>query len=128
MIMTNFGLFALVYTSILSWYFGALCLPRCGWDRFLILALALFSFGGQILLTLALQVEQAGPVSIARASDIVFAFIWQIIFFHEIPTLYSVSGAILVISAVLLSGMRKYVMSLPLESTLRQKYKFLTIE
>lgn len=126
--MTNFGLFALVYTFILSWYFSALCLPRCGWDRLLIIALAIFSFGGQILLTLALQVEQAGPVSIARCSDIVFAFIWQIIFFQEMPTLYSLSGAILVIAAVILSGMRKYVMALPMESSLRQKYKFLTIE
>lgn len=126
--MTNFGLFALVYTSVLSWYFGTLCLPRCGWDRLLIIALALFSFGGQILLTLALQLEDAGPVAVARASDIVFAFIWQIIFFRETPTLYSVFGALLVIAAVILSGMRKYVMALPMESTLRQKYKFLTID
>lgn len=126
--MSNFGVFALVYTALLSWYFGALCWPKCGWDRILIIALALFSFGGQILLTLALQIEQAGPVSIARASDIVFAFIWQIIFFKDIPTVYSVIGALLVVAAVLLSGLRKYFMSLPIESELRQKYKFLTIE
>lgn len=40
--------------------------------------LAIFSFAGQILLTMALQREQAGPVAIARSADIVFAFIWQV--------------------------------------------------
>lgn len=126
--MTNFGVFALIYTIILGWYFGALCLPRCGWDRFLIIGLALFSFSGQILLTRALQIEQCSTVSIARTSDIVFAFIWQIVFFNELPTLYSLAGAVIVIMAVVLSVMRKYLMALPMESSLRKKYKFLTIE
>jgi hypothetical protein len=40
--------------------------------------LAVFSFAGQILLTMALQREQAGPVAIARSADVVFAFIWQV--------------------------------------------------
>lgn len=126
--MTNFGLFALCYTFIICWYFGALCLPRCGWDRFLVLALAVFSFGGQMLLTVALQVEQAGPVSIARCSDIVFAFIWQMIFFHEVPTIYSIIGAVLVVSAVLLSGLRKYLIALPEDSQLKQRLKLLIVE
>uniref|UniRef100_T1JH76 EamA domain-containing protein n=1 Tax=Strigamia maritima TaxID=126957 RepID=T1JH76_STRMM len=45
------------------------------------------TFAGQILLTKALQFEQAGPVAIYRTSDIVFAFIWQSIFFKEVPNL-----------------------------------------
>lgn len=70
-IMTNFGLFALIQTTLISWAIGALCMPHCGTDRLLIVALALFSFAGQILLTVALQIEQAGPVAIARSTDIV---------------------------------------------------------
>ncbi|KOX76249.1 Solute carrier family 35 member G1 [Melipona quadrifasciata] len=100
-IMTNFGSFALIQTIVISWAIGALCLPRCGTDRLLVVALALFalfSFGGQILLTLALQMEQAGPVAIARSADIVFAFFWQVLFFNEIPNPYSVGGAIVVTS------------------------------
>lgn len=103
-------------------------MPKCGWDRFLVLALALFSFAGQILLTLALQIEQAGPVSIARASDIVFAFIWQVCFFHEIPTIHSLIGALLVSIAVILSGLRKYMMALPDGSETKRRFKCLTIE
>lgn len=119
-IMTNFGTIALVQCLFVTWLIGALCLPRCGTDRYLIVALAVFSFGGQILLTLALQLEQAGPVAIARSSDIVFAFIWQVLFFDESPNRYSVGGAILVLSSVLLTGLRKWALALPENSSLRR--------
>lgn len=120
-IMTNFGSFALIQCLLVTWFIGALCLPQCGTDRYLIVALALFSFGGQILLTIALQIEQAGPVAIARSSDIVFAFIWQVLFFNEIPNRFSVGGAILVMSSVLLTGLRKWVLALPENTSLRHK-------
>ncbi|XP_014211558.1 solute carrier family 35 member G1-like [Copidosoma floridanum] len=119
-IMTNFGSFALVQTIVVTWAIGAMCLPRCGTDRLLVVALALFSFGGQILLTLALQMEQAGPVAIARSADIVFAFFWQVLFFNEIPNKYSVGGAILVTSSVLLTALRKWAVSLPETSSIRK--------
>lgn len=124
-IMTNFGAFALVQCILVTWFIGALCLPQCGKDRYLIVALALFSFGGQILLTLALQLEQAGPVAIARSSDIVFAFFWQVLFFDEIPNYYSVGGAILVMSSVVLTGLRKWLYTLPDNAKLKRKFKFL---
>lgn len=95
--------------------------------RLLVVALALFSFGGQILLTLALQMEQAGPVAIARSADIVFAFFWQVLFFNEIPNKYSVGGAILVTSSVLLTGLRKWAVSLPETSSVKKSLGFLAI-
>lgn len=124
-IMVNFGSFALIMCVLVTWLIGALCLPHCGLDRLLIVALALFSFLGQILLTLALQLEQVGPVAIARSSDIVFAFIWQVLFFEEIPNFFSVAGAILVMSSVMLTGVRKWVIALPENSNLRHKFGFL---
>lgn len=127
-IMTNFGSFALVYTFIISWFLGSLCMPSCGTDRLLVVALAIFSFLGQILLTLSLQLEQAGPVSIARSADIVFAFIWQILFFKEVPNRYSVLGALLVVSSVVLTGLRKWVVTLSRDSILRKKLNWLSIE
>lgn len=119
-IMTNFGSFALVQTLLVTWGLGVICMPRCGFDRLLVVLLALFSFGGQILLTLALQMEQAGPVAIARSADIVFAFIWQVLFFHEVPNQYSIGGAILVISSVVLTGFRKWALALPESSPMRR--------
>ena len=125
--MTNFGSFALIQTITISWAIGALCLPRCGTDRLLVVALALFSFGGQILLTLALQMEQAGPVAIARSADIVFAFFWQVLFFNEIPNCYSVGGALLVTSSVLLTGLRKWALSLPETSSVKKSLGILVM-
>jgi drug/metabolite transporter (DMT)-like permease len=77
-IMSTFGAFAIVQTFLTTWALGELCLPACGRDRYLMVLLAVFSFAGQILLTMALQHEQAGPVAIARSADVVFAFIWQV--------------------------------------------------
>ncbi|KAJ8887784.1 hypothetical protein PR048_014002 [Dryococelus australis] len=120
-IMTNFGAFALIQTLVVTWELGGLCLPRCGYDRLLVVALAVFSFGGQILLTLSLQMEQAGPVAIARSADIVFAFIWQVLFFKEVPNLYSIAGAILVTSSVMLVGVRKWALALPESSPMKRR-------
>lgn len=120
-IMTNFGAFALIQTIGVTWALDALCWPQCGVERLLVVALALFSFGGQILLTLSLQLEQAGPVAIARSADIVFAFIWQVLFFKETPNIYSLAGAFLVTSSVVLTGIRKWVISLPENSPIKRK-------
>lgn len=124
-IMTNFGTFALFQTLLTTWSLGQLCWPACGTDRLLVVALALFSFGGQILLTLSLQLEQAGPVAIARSADIVFAFIWQVLFFQEVPNRYSIAGAVLVTSSVLLTGVRKWLVSMPNNSRVKKSLGFL---
>ncbi|TMW49091.1 hypothetical protein DOY81_005825 [Sarcophaga bullata] len=127
-IMTNFGAFALIYTLAVCGSIGAICWPACGRDRWLVVVLGIFSFLGQILLTLSLQMEQAGPVAIARCADIVFAFIWQIIFFGETPTFYSLLGAFLVVSSVVLAALKKWALSLPRESTIRIRLRYLIID
>ncbi|KAG7158658.1 solute carrier family 35 member G1-like isoform X1 [Homarus americanus] len=125
-IMTNFAVVALILTPVVSWLRGDLCVPRCGSERYLILVIGAFSFSGQILLTKALQLEQAGPVSIARTADVVFAFIWQAIFFQELPDRLSLTGALLVVSSVFLTGLRKWVLSLPETSATRRRLRCLT--
>ncbi|XP_030373585.1 solute carrier family 35 member G1 [Scaptodrosophila lebanonensis] len=127
-IMTNFGAVALVYTLIVCGSIGAVCWPSCGRDRWLVVVLGIFSFLGQILLTLSLQVEQAGPVAIARCADIVFAFVWQILFFGETPTAYSLFGALMVVSSVILTAMKKWAMTLPRESSLRKRLRIFLLE
>lgn len=127
-VMTNFGAFALIYTMIVTWSVDALCWPYCGSERWLVIALGLFSFMGQILLTISLQIEQAGPVAIARSADIVFAFIWQIMFFKEVPNGYSIAGALLVTSSVVLTGLKKWTQSLPRESSVRRRLRYLMFE
>lgn len=120
-IMTNFGAIAVFLILMFSYILGTLCIPACGIHRIEVVFLAVFSFMGQILLTMALQIEEAGPVAIARSADIVFAFLWQLLFFSEIPNRYSVFGAILVISSIILVGLRKWALVLPEDSQLRRK-------
>lgn len=127
-IMSNFGAFGIVYTMLISWFINVLCMPYCNSDRWLIVALGAFSFLGQILLTISLQIEEAGPVAIARSADIVFAFFWQILFFKEIPNGYSIIGAIIVTSSVILTGLKKWSQTLPRESMMRKRLSYILLE
>jgi drug/metabolite transporter (DMT)-like permease len=106
-VICNFGLFAFLFTLLLLLTTGKFCLPSCP-NRYLVLLLGTFSFLGQILLTISLKIEEAGVISIARSTTIVFAFIWQIIFFNQIPCFTSVLGAILIIGSVGLNALKKY--------------------
>ncbi|CAG7725061.1 unnamed protein product [Allacma fusca] len=65
-------------------------------------------FFGQILLTKALQLENAGPVAVARTMDIVLAFFYQITLLHDTPDWKSYLGSVLVVSCVLLTAFRRW--------------------
>ncbi|GFX40030.1 solute carrier family 35 member G1 [Trichonephila clavipes] len=95
-IMFNFGWVAILETVCLTFATGEFVAPTCGLEQWLVILLGIFSFCGQMLLTMALKTEHASPVAIVRAAtDIVLAFFWQIWFFNEIPDVYSISGAVL---------------------------------
>jgi len=124
-IMVCFATYSILQTFSMAWATGNLCWPKCGTERLLVVALGVFSFSGQMLLTIAAQLEEAGLVAIARTVDVVFAFVWQIMFFNEIPNIFSIVGAVLVTSSVMLIGFRKWMMSMPSSSGVRKKLGFL---
>lgn len=68
---------------------------------------------GQLFLTLALKVEEAGLVSLARTIDIVMAFIYQVSFLNEVVHWTSALGAVIVCMGVIVSAIKKYVQSKP---------------
>lgn len=109
-VICNFGIFASALTFILLILTGGWCMPQCE-NRLLVLILAIFSFLGQILLTISLRIEEAGIVSISRSTTIVFAFIWQIILFNQIPCFSSIFGALLIVFAVGLNAFKKWALS-----------------
>lgn len=51
---------------------------------FYAVGVAFLTFVGQNALTLALQYEQAGPISLIRPSEILFIFVWQFLFLNKI--------------------------------------------
>ncbi|XP_015262105.1 PREDICTED: solute carrier family 35 member G1-like [Gekko japonicus] len=83
-------------------------LPHCGKDRFLLILIGLFGLGGQIFLTKALQIEKAGPVAIMKTMDVVFAFIFQILFLSHLPTWWTVGGALCVVASSSGTVIRKW--------------------
>lgn len=68
-------------------------------------------FGGQIFITKAVQVEKAGPVAIMKTMDVVFAFIFQIAFFNNMPTWWTVGGALCVVASTTGSTIRRWIQS-----------------
>lgn len=108
-VICNFGLFACVFTLGLLLMTNGFCLPSCE-NRWLVLALGIFSFWGQILLTISLKLEEAGVISITRSTTIVFAFLWQVIFFNQIPCFYSIFGTLLIVGSVGLNALKKWAL------------------
>lgn len=103
-------------------------LPQGGMIPWLIMLLAVVSFYGQLMLTKALQCEEAAIVSMTRsASEVVIAFLCQIAIFRDVPDWFTVLGAILVTVSVLLTSTRKWVLSLPPDSRRRKLLKFVTM-
>ncbi|NXB97494.1 S35G1 protein, partial [Vidua chalybeata] len=83
-------------------------LPHCGRDRVFLILIGLLGLGGQVFLTKALQIEKAGPVSIMRTMDVVFAFILQVLFLNHLPTWWTVGGALCVVASSSGTAIRKW--------------------
>lgn len=113
-ILFNFALVAIVETSILTGLDDGFTLPTEGYTPWLLMALCILSFYAQLLLTKALQIEEASLVSVTRSSaEVVCAFAFQILIFHQLPDIYACIGALLVLTSVLLISARKWVVTLP---------------
>lgn len=72
----------------IAYYLDVLGLPKNCTEVFLIIATAVLAFSAQTFLTLGLKYEQAGPVSLVRTTEILFAFGWQLIFLGVVPDLF----------------------------------------
>lgn len=125
-IMFNFGWVAIIETIIITALMDGFSMPKTLFEWSLIILLGLFSFCGQILLTRSLQLEKAGPVSVVRAAtDIALAFVWQLWLFNDIPDVYSIIGALIVTTCIIMTTLRKWLASLPEHSIIKSKFYFL---
>jgi len=75
---------------------GSLYIP-CLNDLLLMLASGTLAFLGQILTTLALQMERAGPVTLIQTLKIIIAFAFQALFFDAAISTHSVVGGCLIL-------------------------------
>ncbi|CAG7677730.1 unnamed protein product [Allacma fusca] len=111
-VLFGFGTFGMVQSLVLAWSYQVMDLPNTPIDITLTVGMGLLSCVGQICLVLALKAENAGPVALVRTCDVVFAFIWQMVFLRKIPDFYSVLGGCVVLLGVLLAAFRKYIETL----------------
>jgi drug/metabolite transporter (DMT)-like permease len=125
-IMFNFSLVAILETSILTGISGGFKIPSdTSLAPWFLMILAVLSFYAQLLLTKALQLEEASLVSVTRASsEVVCAFLFQIFLFGHLPDVYAVIGSILVTSSVILTAARKWVSTLPKDHPARHYLEF----
>ena len=80
---TIFGILGSFESLVAVLIFAPLCLPDSGMDKFYLVLIGILSFFAQIGLVLAAQFENAATVALIRkACDVIFAFIFQLVFFH----------------------------------------------
>lgn len=124
-ILFNFAWVAAIETSVITYFMDGFRLPACGIAPWLLTVLSVLSFYAQMLLTRALQIEEAGIVSVSRSSaELVLAFIFQITLFRQIPDGCTIIGSLLVSCAVVLTSLRKYIITLPGDHFMRRWFAF----
>jgi drug/metabolite transporter (DMT)-like permease len=94
--------------------FSSITIPKTTYEIVLLIANGLCGAAGQMCLVAALKIEEASLVSLARTIDIVMAFVYQIFWLpDEIVHWTSVLGAVIVVSSVSISGLRRWLSDKP---------------
>jgi drug/metabolite transporter (DMT)-like permease len=80
------------------------------WGTFtgLVLVLGCTAFIAQLTFNIGVQLATAGPSSMMRNLDVVFAFIFQVVFLHETPSSLSYAGSAVIVSSILAMSYRKW--------------------
>ncbi|OXA59616.1 hypothetical protein Fcan01_05501 [Folsomia candida] len=131
-----------VHYAVIAFFYGLIgtmvSLGLCVWEDelkapetiqhwFYAVGVAFLTFVGQNALTLALQYEQAGPISLIRPSEILFIFVWQFLFLNKIADWPSLVGALIVFMGVLTITARKWISTLPKANHFRKSCGVLLI-
>lgn len=125
-IMWNTGWIAAIEMSIITYFLDGFHIPDSPTIPWLLMTVGIFSYYGQMMFTKALQLEEASIVAMFEAScDLVLAFVFQICFFKVIPDIFTIIGALLVTTAVLLTSFRKFLPTLAHDHSLRRWFSFL---
>jgi hypothetical protein len=85
--LVGFGGFGTAEAAILTWGFDVMEFPTETMDILKACAIGLLSCGSQLFLIFALKCDNAGPVALVKTSDVLFAFLWQMVFIQIFPDL-----------------------------------------
>ncbi len=70
----------------------------------LLLFVGITTHFGQLNLTTGLRLERAGRAASMTYLQIVFAALWGLLFFKEVPTIFSIAGAMLIVGSTFVLG------------------------
>ncbi|GIZ02752.1 solute carrier family 35 member G1 [Caerostris extrusa] len=99
----NYACVSVVLTILFTIEFESFSVLQCGYQGFSIVSMGVASYIAQTLLTKALQCENAGTVTTAKAATEIFVnFLFQIIVFHDVPDGYSAAGSCLIAFCIIL--------------------------
>ncbi|KAI8636983.1 hypothetical protein BD408DRAFT_396476 [Parasitella parasitica] len=102
-----FGLVSVVIAPIGLISFQSPVMPRGLYEYVMLLLVGLSAFVGQCFLNQGLQMAPAGPGTLMRMNDVVFAFLFGIFILHEYPDIYSISGASIIVLMTSAMGVHK---------------------
>jgi drug/metabolite transporter (DMT)-like permease len=74
------------------------------WGWLALVGVGLGALGGQVYVTKALQLEKAGRVMAVGYLQIVFAAVWGLLLFQEVPDAWTIVGATVIIGSTFLMG------------------------
>ncbi|KAJ3151074.1 hypothetical protein HDU89_002286 [Geranomyces variabilis] len=101
--VTYFGAMSTLISGIALFVFeGDLVVPFYNWtiaETGVLLAVGVSAFIAQCFLNAGLQMSHAGPATLMRNLDIVFAFVFGQLFFHETPRVTSIVGATIILAS-----------------------------
>ncbi|KAI9260043.1 hypothetical protein EDC94DRAFT_563111 [Helicostylum pulchrum] len=102
-----FGLVSIVISPIGMFLFQNPVMPQGSDEYGMLLLVGLTAFVGQCFLNQGLQMAPAGPGTLMRMNDVVFAFLFGIFILHEYPDIYSISGASIIVLMTSAMGIHK---------------------
>ncbi|XP_031568264.1 solute carrier family 35 member G1-like [Actinia tenebrosa] len=91
-----FGWCSALLSGISMFIFQNPVIPDCGKARWYMLSVAIFGVLGSLSLNRGLQLENAAPAALMRNVDILFAFVFDVVFFEEQPHPLTVIGGLIV--------------------------------
>ncbi|CAG2107587.1 unnamed protein product [Medioppia subpectinata] len=97
-----FAFAVIIFGSIVLLILDKYVLPTGVWTWSLLVAIGLLGIGDQYFLTIALQNESAGPVSVVRTFNIVLSFLWEALLLSDAIEWTSVVGATIISSCVVI--------------------------
>ncbi|ORX91035.1 hypothetical protein K493DRAFT_229058 [Basidiobolus meristosporus CBS 931.73] len=103
-----FGGISSIFSLIVSLIFEPVKIPSTLYDWVGLSVISVSAFVGQGLLNYGLQLAPSGPATLMRNFDIVFAFIFGITIFKEIPAMNSLLGTGLILCSTIGMGIKKW--------------------